>query len=330
MSLINFRSNDLLEVPEWLVKATDLKLILWAGDGCHDGTSDIERLPGYDLYLCEGYPENLDINVDYIKRRGRNGCICTLDVFNEAHMATFINFFAGKIALINSDYNGNTPTLPLAHYKSLLKQGGMAYNIIGINGCRFPEEELYDTLEVFAPVLPESLKPKRRWTKEFLELAKANDLSPDATWSSPDINVAYYAPLIGRQKAFLERQQARNPNFSSIYKYSSDNFEEYLNTLPTKTLMARINYASQWDKGLLEIDDTYVNRFHEYLKKRVMADGRLTFDDWIAECKEDPQTLLKCLEEATEVTTAGLKATVGPYIDLRRMERCYGLVVSKE
>jgi len=330
MSLINFRTDSLLEVPEWLAKANDLKLILWAGDGCHDGTSDIERLPGYDLYLCEGYPENLDVNVKYLKTRGRDGCICTLDVFNKVQIATFINFFAGKIAVINSDYNGNTPTLPLIHYKALLKQGGMAYNIIGINGCRFPEEEVYDTLELFAPVLPDTLKPKRWWTNEFLELAKANDLSPGATWSSPDINVAYYAPLISRQKAFLEKQKARNPNFGSIYKYCSNNFEEYLDTLPSKILMARISYASQWDNALHEIDNRYIDRFHEYLKKRVMADGRLTFDDWIAECKEDPQTLLKYLEQATEVTSAGLKATVGPYIDLRRMERCYGLVISKE
>lgn len=329
MSIIDFRT-EISEVPQWLVKATDLKLMLWAGDGCHDGTSDIERLPGYDLYLCEGYPENLDVNMKYIKGRGRDGCICILNVFSEAHMAAFVNFFAGKISVINSDYNGNTPTLPLAHYKSLLKQGGVAYNIIGINCCRFPTEDLYNTLEIFAPLLPDRLKPKRRWTKELLDLAKANDLSPAATWSSPDLKVPYYAPLISRQKIFLEEQQARNPKFNSTYGYNSDNFEEYLDALPVKILMAGVTYAMQWDKDLLEIEAAHVDRFYEYLKKRVMADGRLTFDDWIAECKEDPQTLLRYLEQATEVTAAGLKATVGPYIDLRRMERCYGLVVSKE
>ena len=329
MSVIDFRT-EISEVPQWLVKGTDFKLILWAGDGCHDGTSDIERLPGYDLYLCEGYPENLDVNVDYLKGRGRNGCICILNVFSEAHMAAFVNFFAGKISVINSVYNGNTPTLPLAHYKTLLKQGGVAYNIIGINCCRFPTEDVYNTLEIFAPVLPDTLKPKRHWTKELLDLAKSNDLSPAATWSSPDLKVPYYEPLIARQTKFMQWQLARNTNFYNMYKYTADNFEEYLDALPVKTLMAGVTHAMQYDKDLLQIEAAHVDRFYGYLKKRVMADGRLTFDDWVAECKEDPQTLLKYLEQATEVTAAGLKATVGPYIDLRRMERCYGLVVSKE
>ena len=330
MSVIDFKTTEILEVPQWIVKGTDFKLILWAGDGCHDGASDVERLPGYDLYLCQGYPENLDVNVDYIKTRSRDGCICILDIFNEAQMSAFVNFFAGKISVINSDYNGNTPTLPLAYYKALLKQGGMAYNTIGINCCRFPEEELYNTLEVFAPVLPDSLKPMRHWTKELLELAKSNDLSPSSTWLSPDLKLPYYSGLVARQTSFLQGQKSRNPNFYSICKYNSDSFEEYLSTLPLSTLMANTDYASQWDKTLLKIDTVYIDRFYEYLKKRAMADGRLTFDDWIAECKEDPQTLLKYLNQATQVTAAGLKATVGPYIDIRRMERAYGLVVSKE
>ena len=330
MSVINFNTTDILEVPQWLVKGSDFKLILWAGDGCHDGASDVERLPGYDLYLCQGYPENLDVNVDYIKARGRDGCICILDIFNEAHMAAFINFFAGKISVINSDYNGNTPTLPLAYYKALLKQGGVAYNITGINCCRFPEEEVQNTLEIFAPVLNYKLKPFRHWTKEILDLAKSNDLTPAATWSSPDLKIPYYESLIRRQNRFIERQMARNPNFNNTYKYKADNFEEYLSALPVSTLMANITYASQWDKTLVEIDPVYINQFYEYLRKRVMTDGRLSFDDSIADCKEDSQTLLKYLEQATEVTAAGLKATIGPYIDLRRMERTYGLVVSKE
>jgi hypothetical protein len=42
----------------------NLRLILWAGDGEHDGISDVERLPNYDVYLCLGFRgPNFDKNV---------------------------------------------------------------------------------------------------------------------------------------------------------------------------------------------------------------------------------------------------------------------------
>ena len=44
----------------------DLRLILWAGDGIHEGITDIERLPHFDVYLCLGFTAGIDANVEYI------------------------------------------------------------------------------------------------------------------------------------------------------------------------------------------------------------------------------------------------------------------------
>ena len=329
MSVIDFRQNQPPNIPKWILEGSSFKLMLWAGDGCHDGASDVERLQEYDIYLCQGYPDNLDVNIKYLKERGREGCICLLDIFNEHQMTTFIGVFSGKISHINSDIFGNTPTLPLIHYKALLESGGTAYNTIGINCAIFPEEEYYDTLELFAPVLSDEVKQLRIWSRDIISLAKDNDLSPAATWSSPDIKHPYYEPVIQRQNKFIERQIKRNPSFNYTYKYNSDNFEEYLDTLPSSILTANIGYAIKSHEPL-KVITPHLERFYTYLKKRIMADGRLTFDASMTEDMISPQSLLTYLDQATAIVNAGLKATIGPYHDTRIMKQAYGVILSKE
>lgn len=329
MSVIDFRQNQLPHIPKWILEGSSFKLILWAGDGCHDGASDVERLHTYDLYVCQGYPDNLDVNITYLKERGRPGCICLLDVFNENQMTGFISVFSGKIKFMNSDNFGNTPTLPLVHYKTLLESGGTAYNVIGINASMFSDEEYYNTLELFAPVLPDEVKRERYWTRELISLAKDNDLSPAAAWSSPDIKHPFYEPVIRQQNKFMENQMKRNPNFNNTYKYNSDNFEEYLDTLPSAILTANVDYVMRYYR-YLSIIAPFIDRFYTYLRKRVMADGRLTFDETTTEYMVDAQSLLRYLDHSTSVENAGLKATIGPYHDTRIMKQTYGVIVSKE
>ncbi len=329
MSVIDFRQNLPPHIPKWILEGSSFKLMLWSGDGCHDGASDVERLHAYDIYVCQGYPDNLDVNIKYLKERGREGCICLLDVFNEHQMMMFIGVFSGKISHMNSDNFGNTPTLPLIHYKALLESGGTAYNTIGINCAIFPEEEYYNTLELFAPVLSDEMKQLRMWTRDIICLAKDNNLSPAATWSSPDIKHPYYEPVIQRQNKFIERQTKRNPSFNYTYKYNSDNFEEYLDTLPSSVLTANIDYAIKSYESL-KVSPPYIERFYTYLKKRVMADGRLTFGASTTEDMIRPQSLLTYLDHSNAIINAGLKATIGPYHDTRIMKQAYGVIVYKE
>jgi len=329
MSVIDFRQNQLPHIPKWILEGSSFKLILWAGDGCHDGASDVERLHAYDIYVCQGYPDNLDINIKYLKERGRQGCICLLDVFDQNQMTAFIGVFSGKIKLMNSDNFGNTPTLPLIQYKALLESGGTAYNTIGINCAIFPDEEYYNTLELFAPILSDEMKQQRIWSRELISLAKDNDLSPSAAWSSPDIKHPFYEPVIQRQTKFMRNQMKRNPSFNYMYNYNSDNFEEYLDTLPSTILTANIDYAIRYNPSL-KVSPEYIERFYTYLKKRVMADGRLTFDETTTEHMIRPQTLLTYLDQSTAIVNAGLKATIGPYHDTRIMKQTYGVIVSKE
>ena len=67
MSTIIFHEFDSPVYPSWLDYKHGLKLMLWAGDGLHDGICDIERLSNYDVFLCAGYSGNLDVNITYLK-----------------------------------------------------------------------------------------------------------------------------------------------------------------------------------------------------------------------------------------------------------------------
>jgi hypothetical protein len=84
---------------------------LWAGDGEHEGVTDVERLPNYDIYLCLGLSgSQFDKNVE---RLTDSQTICIVNVHDKEQMARFHAAFAGSFYYIDADYKGNTPTLPL-------------------------------------------------------------------------------------------------------------------------------------------------------------------------------------------------------------------------
>jgi hypothetical protein len=219
---------------EPLKKRQNLRLILWAGDGVHGDVSDVARLRGYDMYLCmglteEGVQRNLrDLSSDQT--------ICLINIFNLDQMAEFHKHFDGAFSFINSDYYGNTPSLPLIDYERLLCPGGIARNIEGINGLRMPVEEMLDHLELAAPALPSELNEKRLWTSRILDLAKRDQLTPGAVWSSPDLKDPYYDNVRVEQERFMERQKMR----SSVWPSRGATLEEHWEKLPVRTLTANL------------------------------------------------------------------------------------------
>jgi len=267
--MLNFRATDTnwSNIPEWINKKDDLSLMLWAGDCVHDGLTDVERLPDYDIYLCYGF-DGLDANLNV--KRARSICICVIDIHDEQQLSQFTNLFKGAFKTINSDYNGNTPRLPIKVYADLLKPGGSAYNTEGINFVFFPSVALRDTLELFAPVLPAALKPRRKWTKEMIQLAKDNGLSILATWTSSDLLIPYYDNIRAEQKRFDENMANSYPN-QDLYSldYTEETIETYWDTLPEHIFLTNIARAFIWE----DIDATWVEPFKsrlvKYLERKV-------------------------------------------------------------
>lgn len=275
MPVINFKT--ILEPAiTFNPERNDFKLILWAGDVSRvindRAVTDVERLSDYDVYLCYGYLPGLSENSSYLIERDTKqlSYICVIDINDEHQMNQFIRIFGGKFALIDSDYHGNTPTMPFKYYSQLLTPGATAYHTEGINCLRMPTEELYNALELFAPVLTPELNEKRHWTDEIVEQAKYNDLSPAHTWASPDLKHPYYDGIRERQTKFLNCQKNRNPIFHQARGFDAERFTEYWDQLPTPILTTPLLHISDEMSAVCE---GYKATFATYLTRKIQAMG---------------------------------------------------------
>jgi hypothetical protein len=298
MSTIVFHEFDSPVYPHWLDYTSNLRLMLWAGDGLHDGVCDIERLSNYDVFLCAGYAGNLDVNLQYLKEHYKDSkVICILDVKSPGQLASFCSLFRSRFAVIDSDYFGNTPHLDLDTYSMLLSTGGTAYNIRGINGLSYPDEEFLNVLELFAPVIPDHLNYRRTWTAELVQLATDNQLSPSFTWSSPDLIHPFYDGLRERQKAFTANQMRMSRgNQLSRYSYSAATMEEYWPTLSTEILTTNIQRAWRMTGESDDIINGYKERFAVYLRGLVIADTECQRHAQSENLDEEIALLQKCVK----------------------------------
>jgi len=248
-----------------MIPAGSLRLMLWAGDCSRNGVTDIERLHAFDVYLCRGYyQDSLQENIDYNRRRANPAIICVIDVTNKNQMDRFLDLFRGRFSVINSDYHGNTPTLPLEYYKTLLAIDGKAFNLKGINSLIMPSEDFLNTLELFAPILNAEDRERRQWTEKLIQLGKDNDIPTSFAWSSPDFKHSYYDDVRVEQERFNEFRKTRNPIATYASTYSADTIEDYWVRLPLNILT--VNYeraaSSESVKGYItEMGD----RFREFL-----------------------------------------------------------------
>jgi hypothetical protein len=265
--------NFILENPTTIVPElegrTDLKMVLWAGDCVHNGETDIERLSEFDVYLCMGFIQTLQTNVDYMyNNRKRPGVICMIDVSVKDQMDQFVELFRGRFSIIDSDYNGNTPTLPREYYDMLLSNEGRAFNIKGINGCVLPTEDFQNCLELFAPMLSREDNYLRTWTKELVEIARLDGLSPSSAWASPDLKIPYYDNLRARQEQLMKWNRDRNPIHS--YNYSKDNIEEYWKQLPLHILTVNFERTNALNDTFREYATMNLERFRSFILEHIV------------------------------------------------------------
>lgn len=342
--MLNFKQTNLIcEIPKWLINKADASLMLWAGDCIHKGITDVERLPNYDVYLCNGFKDlNANLHIQDLQQKYNNKlfCICVIDVHDEQQLNNFVKLFKGIFKTINSDYHGNTPKLPMEVYREILQIGGRAYNTEGINSMFFPTMAFRDTLELFAPVLPEHLKLRRKWTKAVIQLAKDNGLCVGGTWSSPDLKIPYYDELRNEQHQFDESQARRYPG-QKLYNldYTADTIEEYWDTLPDHIFLVNPYRGLAWE----EVEDEWIVAFKLrlilYLEgriKRNMTDPeKADFNLFYSTLSELPDDKLSGLHKAIAAVSHskavdGLSPTIQFYDDVRQAgKKVYGPIFIK-
>jgi hypothetical protein len=264
---MDFR-NGQPQIPAWVTN-TPLRMILWAGDGFHENC-DIERLPNFDFYVCLGLPPNFEVNKEYIETHGLRKTICIIDTGSSEQMNLFCTMFRGRFSHIDADYMGNTPILEMKYYDALLAPEGIAYNVRGINSIRMPTEELYNALELFAPVLPEEMNNKRLWTDGIMNLAIGNTMKPEHVWQSQALKVDVYRYTVTVQNRFHQSQLERSQEFDNARKYREADLEEYWSKLPIHILTVNLDTAWIWAKQ----DGTPLEKYHArlvaYLKTRLI------------------------------------------------------------
>lgn len=307
--------------PQNLPFHQNLRLILWAGDGENDGISDVERLPNYDVYVCLGFEgPRFDKNVD---RLTDSQTICLLNIHEPNQMARFQKAFAGSFALIDADYRGNTPTLPLTAYAALLAPGGHAYNTEGINGLRMPEEDLLNTLEIFAPILSPALKERRKWSNIIIEMAKGNEITPGEAWASSDLRNPIFRTIVEGQNRFIQWQTERN----GAWPLCAETLEGQWVSLSDRVLTWGILH----DSRVLEVIGPHLQEFSDHLSRKIdklMLEKGVDRQDYLTECGKmaDGEAVLavrlkqRVLKWLVREVPAGLSVKVGYYIDARLPE----------
>jgi hypothetical protein len=295
----------------------NLRLMLWAGDGEFEGLSDIERLPNYDVYLCLGFEgPRFDKNVENLTGSQK---ICILNIHDKEQMARFQRVFAGSFALINADYRGNTPALPLDVYETLLAPNGRAYNTEGINGLRMREEDLLNTLEIFAPILSPELKQRRQWSALILEVARGADITPGEAVSSPDLKNPIYSEILENHRRFVQWQSERN----QAWPLCAQSLEEQWTALADRVL----TWGILKDSFVIEVIRPHLPKFSDYLEQRIgafMLEKGMDRHDYQTECEKtdgEPVSQVRfkqrVLKWLLREVPAGLSAQIGYYADER-------------
>jgi len=321
MSVFNYKGD----YAKYEYSGNDVRMILWAGDCVHDDVTDIERLPNFDVYVCLGFPETINQNIAFLKNRSNGGVICLLDIQSSEQMNRFLDTFRGKVKLLESDYNGNTPVLKQEYYQELLQADGIAHNIDGINCIIMPTEEYQNTLEVLGPVLPSDLNAKRFWTDELINVAIGSQISPSAAWSSPDLKQPYYDGVRSHQEAFTLSQMKRNLNRSTSYMYTLDTIESYWDLLPNHILTTNFERVCSRYNDLRDIFAPLMYRFHIFLRNRTepYMENKSEFVDYVSSKN------LSVLQNIYKLCMKYPGIKFGYYMDTRKSEIVYGHFILK-
>jgi hypothetical protein len=337
--VLSYKANGQIDKNLYsaLFALNDVRVMLWAGDCVHAGIPDVQRLPGYDLYVCFGF-NDLYANIQVLPP---DKYICLIDIHDKDQFIQFISHFGGRCSIIDSDYHGSTPRISLDFYSLLLTSNGLAYHTGGITSGFSPEYEFKKYLELFAPALPPALKDARQWTPQIIKLAEWNAIPPSFVYTDHELKHGSYKPIWESQQRFKEEQERINPVCGRWFQFTEETLEEYWGILPDSilTVYMRVMFdtlMSPEDKAHLE---SFYKRFREFLWLRVITrsmNNNIMVHDLYDHIYGHPavkdqiyalQQVLGLLTYAEEAKLAEMTPTISYYIDSRRQspERVYGL-----
>jgi hypothetical protein len=178
-------------------------------------------------------------------------------------------------------------------------------------------EDFINLLEIFAPILPASLRDKRRYTEEMIQLAKDNGLTVDMAWTSHDLDDPYYDEVRDRQKHFTEYRKRLNPNHISALCFNEFTIEDYWSELSIRILTTNFKKAlAVCEAKRIPLDSfaIYLDKFKEYLSIRFQE----LLED-VEEYKEAnlPFERIQELYKISRITINGFSLHYGNFRDLR-------------
>jgi hypothetical protein len=270
---------------------TNLRLMLWAGDGIHDGVSDVARLRGYDVFLCMGMPLGLQQNITDLSA---SQTLCVINIHDNVQMTEFRKEFRGAFAHIDSDYYGNTPQLRISDYATLLGPGGTARHIEGINTLVMPVDNMLSTLEAFAPVLDYEARQKRLWSEGVIKLAKRDELSPAELWSSGDLKHPFYDYIREEQERFAGWQTSRNPQWPAM----KSTLREQLEILGVDVITTPLSHP---------IEQQHLEEFSRFLTEKIQSTLQIKTNFTLVQSAMDEATYGKDLAGVIRVKQAVMK-----------------------
>jgi hypothetical protein len=332
--VIDFTGGNLTPTDLSLIRLSlpfGMSLMLWAGDCVNNGIPDVTRLENYQVFLCRGFPDGLNANILALRA---DQFICILNVNDEEQMSAFRYVFRERFSYINSDYRGNTPSLPLRDYIDLLELDGTARHVFGINHMVLPYEDYYRVLEIFAPILSSEWKDRRRWSREVLDLAKRDSITPSMVWTDEVLKChPFYEYVIEAQNKFEKGRKEHNPRWPDAWL----NLEGHWDSLPLTTLfMPSFLHAPTGPELMLAIE-VYLPTFSAYLSRRIQRLPR--FDMLNLESLEHkcaPLTPLEAICEKLRIIRIlstpippGLFGQIGYFMDDRKDERLFDLTLRK-
>jgi len=130
-------------------------------------------------------------------------------------------------------------------------------------------EDVQNALELFAPMLSQEDNYRRMWTRQVIDIAKANDMSPSSAWTSPDFKNAYYNNVREAQEQLLKWNKDRNPFSSQVHHYSRDNIEEYWKLLPLHILTIHFERNNVYDEIYRPYATLCLERFRSFIVEQI-------------------------------------------------------------
>lgn len=334
--IINYKIGSPSSKPSPIFSRSNLRVMLWAGDCVHNETPDVQRLPGYDLYVCYGFT-GLQENINVLPA---GAYICLIDIHNKDQFMTFLNDFTGMCAEINSDYHGSTPNLSFDTYSLLLETGGIAYNTDGIQGGFNPEDEFQRFLRLFGPVLTKHLLECHKWTRDILKLAEWNKIPPSFVYTDNELRYGSYRHIWDEQNAFI----ARNSHMNTLLNtgYTDETLEDYWKTLPDSilTVYIRTLFQEHMTEKDIEHISSYYPRLKQFLWLHVISRAESSaielndLDEFVHQesyTVNDSiralQTVLSLLEKAEQCKKIRMAPSIGYFVDTRyaSLQRKFGL-----